>query len=418
MKAGHIRVKSAAERYAQTKSAAVYPTRSGRTGMGAFNPLGGQEAVIEGHKLYHPSELDNAIAKAYFKMCLAKSVNQGQLPENYRMNDHEKDLMNYALNECEWTGMIKGRDSDTGGIEVNRKKLSGMQVKALLDDSVSGGIEAAPVAFDDAIILIPILYGELFPHVDVQNVSRGRRMKGAAMQNPGFSSGYAEGTAIQPFNTSSFVSAFDTPIFPAVSAMEIGLDFEEDSPINFQNNITEQYGLKALEWLDRVIAVGDGVTEPEGIFTATGTTSVTSDNGPGGRATISDYEGLLFGLAKQFRNEPGAVCCYVANDTMYRRSRAIDVGPGDERRLFGMTHSDYTIMERPYKVQNDIPNGWIAHVNLKRYRMYRRLGLNIRVETAGRSLALTNTKLIVLRMRYGGRLTLGGACAVMLDAAA
>jgi hypothetical protein len=44
--------------------------------------------------------------------------------------------------------------------------------------------------------------------------------------------------------------------------------------------------------------------------------------------------------------------------------------------------------------------------------MYRRLGLMVRIETAGSTLALANLKLIVVRMRYGGNLTLGSAAAV------
>lgn len=415
-KAVQVRVKSAADRYARTQKAAVFPERTGRFGNGGRHPLAGQDATHQGRKMYHPSDLDTAVAGAYLKFCITQQMQKSDVPPSLRMTDHDNELLKHALHEMEWTGLFRGTDTDAGALSIHKKKLSDMHIKALLDDSVSGGIEAAPIAFDDAVIIYPVLYGELFPHVNVVNVTRGRRMKGAVMQNPSFTSGIAEGTAIQPFNTATFVSAFDTPIFAAVSAFEIGLDFEEDSPVDLGSKITEQYGLKALEWLDRVVAVGDGVTEPTGIFTATGTTTVLSDNGAGGPATVSDYEGLMFGVEKRFRNEPGAVLAYIANDTMYRRSRAIPVGPGDERRVFGMTHGDYTLLNAPYKVQNDIPNGKVAYGNLKRYRMYRRLGLNVRVETQGRSLAINNTKLLVLRMRYGGQPELGGAYAVMTDA--
>lgn len=412
------RVKSAAERYESTTKAATFPNRSGRNGDGAPHPFAGQDAYWGGKKLYHPSDLDRAIAGAFLKWSIECDLKRkGDVaPSALRMTDHDRDLFKYALHEKEWSGMFGGDDADTGASKVSRQKLTDFHIKALLDDTVSGGIEAAPVVFDDAIILIPVLYGELYPFINVVNIARGRRVKGATMANPSFTSGISEGTSIQPFNTASFVGAFDTPIYTATSAIEIGLDFEEDSPVDLGAAATEKYGEKALEWLDRVVAVGDGVTEPTGIFTSTGTTAVTSDNSTGGPVTVSDYEGLMFGVEKQFRAEPGAVLAYVSNDTMYRRSRAIQVGPGDERRVFGMTHGDYMLLDKPYKVQNNIPNGRVAFVNLKRYRMYRRLGLSVRVETAGRHLALNNTKLLVLRMRYGGQLELGGAAAVMTDA--
>lgn len=414
-----VRVKEAADTYSKTSKAAVYPERSGRHGEGSKHLLAGQPACYGKTALNHPSDLDKAIAASYFKWCVGSTAQPNQIPRGLRVTDHDKELMAYAMKHCQWSGIIKGRSEDgEDSRKIHRRKLTEWQVKALLDDSISGGIEAAPIAFDDSIILIPVLYGELFPFVNVVNVARGRRMKGALMQNPGFTSGIAEGTAITPFNTAAFVSAFDTPIYPAVAAMEIGLDFEEDSPVDLGSSIIENYGLKSLEWLDRVIAVGDGTTEPLGIFNTTGTTAVSSDNGAGGPPTVSDYEGLMFAMPKQFRTEPGSVPVYIANDTSYRRATSISVGPGDERRVFGMDHASYSIMGTNYKVQNNIGNSSIGYVNLKRYRMYRRLGLNVRVETGGRSLALNNTRLIVLRMRFGGQLETGGAAAVMTDAQA
>lgn len=411
-----VRVKSAAERYSSTKKSAVYPTNCGYKGDGSKHLLAGQPAMFGNQVIDHPSDLDKAVAGAYFKWSIRCSTPPQDIPAWCKMTEHDHDLVNWALRNCEWTGMLKGQCADEGATKVNRRKLNDMEVKALLDDSTSGGIEVAPIAFDDAIILIPILYGELFPLVNVVPVSRGRRMKGGAMSNPTFTSGTAEGTAITAFNTASFVSAFDTTIFPAVAAMEIGLDFEEDSPVAMGNQIIEQYGLQAMAWLDEQIAVGDGTTEPQGVFTNTSTTSVGSDAGPGGPLAVSDFEGLMFGVGKQYRNEPGAACVFLANDTMYRRARAIPVGSDDQRRVFGMDHASYQLLDKPFKINNNCANGRLAFVNLRRYRMYRRLGLTVRIETTGKTLALANTRLIVLRMRWGGQLETGSAAAVMTDA--
>lgn len=417
---GNTRVKvlSAAETYSKTTKQALYPERSGLKGEGTPHLLAGRPAQFGKFNLDHPSELAKAIGGAYFKWCVKSqaALTGTSVPTALQMNQHEKDLLLYALNEERWSGLVKGTCTDSGALKVPRRKLSEFEIKAVLDDTVSGGIEISPVVFDDAIILTPVLYGELFPYVNMQNVSKGRRIKGGSMLNPTFTSGIAEGTAVQPFNTSGFVQAFDTTIFSAVGAIELGADFEEDSAVDLGGQIIDAYGFKALEWGDRVIAIGDGVTEPTGIFNTTGPRIVLSANGAGGPLAVSDTEGLMFGVDKQFRNEAGAMCVYLGNDTMYRRIRAIPIGPGDERRIYGMDHGSYMVSEKPYKVQNNVANGRLAFVNLKRYRMYRRLGLAVRIETAGRQLALSNTKLIVLRMRFGGQLELGGAAALMNDA--
>lgn len=412
---GNARVKGVAERYSHTKSEIFYPaTKKG----GTAHPFAGQKASYCGEQLMTASRLGKAVSQAYFKWTLANSCAKHDIPRGLVMTDEDRDLVNFALHEMEWSGVVKTRDEGYDWEhKVNRRKLTEIEIKAMLDDATSGGIEIAPIEFDDALVTIPVLFGELFPLVNVVDVSRGRRMKGGAVGNPTFAAS-TEGTAITPFDTTAFVSAFDTNIYVAAAAMEIGMDFEEDSPTNIGSIIMEKYGEKAQEWLDEQIAIGDGTTEPEGIFTASGTTSVASDLGVSGPATVGDYEGLMFAVPKQYRASKGSRNVFVGNETSYRRARAIPVGPADERRVFGMTHADYMLLDTPYKIQASIANSQTAYVNMGYYRMYRRLGFNVRMENTGNYLAIRNMRLIVCRMRYGGRLELGAACAVTPDAQA
>ncbi len=413
LKPGGVRVKSATEQYTKERTAATFPMKSGFAGSGADHPFGGRPAVFDNRPLYHPSELDKAVSGAYLKLSIQASTPPTEIPRSLKMTDHDRDLINYALHEMEWTGLIHGEGSEDFRCQaVDRRKLTEFERKGLLDDTVSGGIEAAPIVFDDAVILTPVLYGELFPFVNVVNITRGRRIEGFSMGNPTFTSGVSEGATITPFNTAAFIQAFDTSIFVAAAVMEIGMDLEEDSPADIGGIVTERFGLKFLELLDFYVAEGDGTTQPQGIFNAPGTTIVPADNGLAGPVTIGDYEGLMFGVSKAFRNEPGAMTCFVSNDTDYQRAKGIPVGETDARRVFGMDHLDYKMFGKPYKIQNDIPNGSRAFVNLKRYRMYRRLGLNTRVESSGQYYATRNLKAIIMRARMGGQLELGGAMAV------
>ena len=410
--ASQVRVVGAEEQYSTTKSAAICPKGHIKAG---------QVAEIYGRGLDTSSQLDKAVAGAYFKWAVRNSMGSQGVPRGLKMTDHDDQLMQYALHKMSWSGVVGGSGTEGSGVsKIDSRKLSDVEIKALIDDSTSGGLEAAPVAFDDAVILTPVLHGELFPLVNVVPISRGRRVEGFSLGNPTFTSGTAEGTAIGLFDTSSYISAFDTTVFNAVGAMEIGMDFEEDSPVNIGTLVAQRYGEKAMEWLDNQIMNGDGTTEPQGILNASGTTTVSSTNGATGPATVDDYEGLMFGLSKEYRSAADrARQVFISNDTSYKRARAIAVGSGDVRRVFGMetnTHGDYSLLGHDVKIQNDTTNADIAFCNLRYYRMYRRLGLNIRVETGGKELAQKNLKLVVVRMRFGGQLEQGGAAAKIVDA--
>lgn len=407
--AANVRVKGAHEQYSDTKSAARYSEYH----KNSF--LRSKPAQLAGRNLDHSSELDKAIVGAWFKYC-ANASSRGQLPRGLKMTEHDKQLVQYAMHEKAWTGIINGSGSeDHGAIKVDNRKLSDFEVKALIDDSTSGGLEAAPIAFDDAVILTPLLHGELFPLVNIVNISRGRRIEGASIGNPTFAAG-TEGTALTVFDTSSFVSAFDTTVFEAVGGMEIGLDLEEDSPVNLGALVAQAYGEQALKWLDTQIANGDGTTEPQGVINASGIGTVSSANGTTGPPKVDDYEGLLFGVAKQFRNPADRErTVFCGTETSYQRARSIAVGSSDVRRVFGMDHEDYRLLGHSYKINEEQGNTKVWFANLRHYRMYRRLGLNIRVETGGKELATKNLSLIVVRMRYGGKMEQGGAASVSTD---
>lgn len=395
-------VKHVKDMFSNTKSALFHKHRM----------LEGMPVTCGGRQMNTASDLEKAVAGAYYRMCV-NSLTRGA---HGRMRDLDKQLMEYALREVAWTGVLNPTRDGEGGMEINMRCMSDMERKALLDDVTSGGVEAAPIFFDDMVITTPLLFGELFPLVELVNIPRGRRIEGVTMSNPTIASHTAEGTSISLFTTTSYIGALDTTIFNAVGAMEIGMDFEEDSPINIGQIVTQKYGEAAQVWLDRVVATGNGSTEPTGIFTASGTVAVSSVNGTSGPLAIADAEQLMFGVAKQYRNTKGSRNIFLGPEVMYRRFRAVPVGTADQRRVFGMDHASYSLMDYPFKVQNDIPDGSVAYANMGYYRMYRRLGMNLRVETAGQTLALKNLMCIILRMRFGGQPTLGSAFATMEDA--
>jgi HK97 family phage major capsid protein len=264
--------------------------------------------------------------------------------------------------------------------------------------------------FDDMVITTPLLFGEFYPNVNVVPITRGRRIEGVSFGVPTIQSGGSDNENIDLFTTTAFVAAFDTTIFTADAAIEIGLDFLSDSPVDVTGIVVDGYSRQLLAWLDDQICNGDGTTEPEGILVASGTTAVA---GGSAAPTVGVYESFFFGVAKKYKQGyPADRLQFGANETTYARARAIAVGASDARRIFGMTHGDYMLMGHKYGINENIANTKAFFANMARYRMYRRLGMTIKATTEGQTLVRKNLMMISCRSRWGGRIEIAASAAV------
>lgn len=409
---GSIRVKGAWEQYDTTTKSLTYPerTKSGRPHPHAGRPV--MNYNERGSVINESSERDMAVIGAFSKFLCAKAQKGGSSQFGYQsLPGHDKELLHFAMEKMNWGGSSVGDDYE----DISHRKLTPNEQKALIDDATSGGLEAAPIVFDDNVIQTPLLHGELFPLVNVVPLERGRRVEGVSTGTVTGSWGGVDDTAISLFNTASYVAAFDTTIFRWEGAIRIGLDFLSDTPINFAQHITSQYGERLLEDLDDVIADGNGTTQPEGIMQKTGITSISF----GGTTSLGNYESLRFGVAKpEHRANVKASAVFCGNETSYQRARAIPVGAADARRLGGMDYDSYSWMERPYKINESLANTEVFYAVLARYRMHRRRGLTMRSSTEGDTLLRNNEMLMVAMARYGGQLERGAAGAITTDAPA
>lgn len=400
---GNVRVKAASESYDGTRRAATWVKENDKhdyaKGMPAFIWEGSENGGVEmGTKRYidEPSQLDKAKMAAVLKWKCGAALGRQVL------NEHEMQLLKECLHKDRWVGAIHKTPHFIGS-----RMLKDFDVKAVLDDATSGGQEAVPEFFDSEVIRTPLLYGELAPYIQYVPVSRGSSADGFSIGTPTFVS-TASGSAITPFTTTSFVSAFDTTFFPASCAFEWGLDFESDAHPNFFAAVMAQIGDEAKRWLDEQIAVGDGTTEPQGIFTASGTAVTATSSHTFSSLVYADVIKLAFGIGKEAReNWGGSYTRFVMNDAQYRVLMGIATGvTGDTRPIFGMGWRDYVLGDWPVSVQGNISNGNLGLCNLRGYRMYRRQGIQFLQEEAGRTLRLANSKLLLARMRWGGQLTL------------
>jgi HK97 family phage major capsid protein len=399
-----VRVKAAVESYDSTKTALHYPEK---TEKGTPHSLAGKRVRCFDRALDTSSERDKALAGVWAKFQVwgvTPRVAGSAHAAWERFSEHEKSLLCYLAEECDW-------DDSTETASRTRKGYPG-GIKQLIDDAASGGFEAAPIVFDDEVIQTPLLHGELYPLVHEKPIERGRRIEGVSTGTVTGGWGGVDDTAVALFNTANYVAAFDTTIYRWEGAIRIGLDFLSDTPIDFNAHVTAQYGQRLLEDLDDVIATGNGTTQPQGIMNAAGATVVAF----GAATNLANYEGLRFSIAKpEHSSDMKASAVFCGTETSYSRAIGIPVGAADARRVFGTlsgpNYDGYSIMQRPYKINESLTNQQIFYAIMKRYRMYRRKGLAVRTSTEGDTLIRRNEVLIVVMARYGGQQERGATIA-------
>lgn len=379
---GGARVKRPSERYSTTKSVGKHATT-------------GQIVRDEhGKAVELPSELENAKAGALCKMLARKAG----LP--VELNEHEKGLVEECFND-DWCGEIGGEP---------QKSIPGGRVKALINDSTSGGADAVPIWWDNNLVTFSLLHSQLMPYVDTVEVSRGSSVEGASIGNPTVTWGTNEGTAVSTFDTAGLVAGVDTPIHRVTCAVEVGREWLSDTPSDAGRRLTENIGQSLLASIDNCIANGAG-SQPEGLFNASGITDIGNPAaGAGGAWAVTDVEELLFSVPKQYR-EANLNPCYVMNDTTYSRIRGISVGAADARRVFGMQEEEYKLFGHRALIQNDIANNLAAFLCMKKYRLYRRQGFSVRWEFGGKELSLKNLGLLLAVGRFGGKIVDANAVA-------
>jgi HK97 family phage major capsid protein len=396
-----IRVKSVGEKYSRS----TVTLKHAKSGELIRDPWGREPQSM--------SELNHAKAGAFLKKLAKKAGIQPAV-----LTEEDNALLELTYGE-KWCG-------DYGG-QYCHDAIDGMRMKDLLSDSVSGGTNAVPFWFDVDLVSFPLLQGELFPYVDVRNVPRGNSVHAASVANPTVTWDVAEGTEINLFDTSSFIAAIDSTIFPVTCAITVGRDFLADSPADVGRVITENIGMRLGNELDKIVAVGNGSTQPTGIFVASGTDSVNAANTTSGPPVLSDYSALLFGIGKQYRNAAGR-CCFISNDVSYQRSRNLQVAQAtafytgatpsvvNQLPLMGIdSFNAYSGLGWPWRISPSCANGEIAFGAMAKYRMYRRLGFEIRWITEGLELARRNEVALIVRGRFGGQPIDTNAFAVQTD---
>lgn len=405
-----IRVKQVIERYSTLTVKAVRNCKTTHPEHKIVRKHGSH-----GEPLDMPNELSKALGAVWFKFMIGGIKG---------MTENDMAILKYILHKEKF--IIHGNDADEGAVNpthikaprlLDAKEIHDMVTKAtvVIGDATSGGSYATPEFFDTNFILLPILGGELAPLCNIVDVPRGLSAQGFTMGNPSWTSGSTEGTAITAFTTDSFLGNHDFTFFRAAGAIKFGLNFLEDATPGILDATMGRIMAKAGEWLDEQVAIGDGTTEPEGIFTASGTSNVTIATATTGPYVLADFTELLFALAKAYRYAfDKSKLAFVMTDQTYYLVRSIATGvTGDTRLVFGMDIEDYKLFNHPVAiVATGLTNDQFAFMQCGGYRLYRRQGPKFRQTAEGITNFLANQMVLAYDMRYGGGLDRGGYAAV------
>lgn len=367
-----------------------------KSGQPVENPFTGRPAEL-------PSKQDHLKAGVLFrKLALRSGIAIRPLDSD------EQRVWETMQEQDRWCGNENGSDTDDSGW---CKSVAPGTVKALLSDNTSGGLSIVPEWFDENIVTFPLLNGELFPFIDLVEMPTSHLIQTASIGNPTVIWGTAEGTGVSLFSTAALIAAITGTVFPVTCAIEIGKDHLSDAAVDVGAYLLQNVGQRMSAELDKVIAVGDGTTQPQGIQSASGIAAVPNDNGVGGPPTVGDYESLMFAIGKNYRTA-GWNPSFIANDVSYRRGRSINIGPYDARKVFGMDYQSYQMMDYPYRIAPDLSNSKILFGCLKKYRLWRRQGFSIQWTSEGQTLVLKNTVILVVRGRFAGKVVDANAFAM------
>jgi HK97 family phage major capsid protein len=384
---GSPNTKAASARYSNVR----YPAKHSKTGQ-VLRDRKGEELLL-------PSERELAIMGAIWKQMAVKAgLCQGSLSE------HEKELLADSFRDT-WVGQHDGKE----------RFLSGAQAKTIFSESSTGGIFVNPSWFDSAVITPSLLNQEVLPYVNRVEMPRGDNIETARIDHPTVTWAENEQTPMTEFDPTDLINQITASVHAVSCVVIVGRDMLSDAAVDLGRILAGLISERMGEELDRVICNGNGTTEPLGLFSG-GSTVVPSTNGSSGSFAIGDVENMMKTLGKQYRANKGPSLRWLSNDTSYWRLRGLPVGAGDARRLFGQDWENYMLAGRPYSIQNDIHNTRLFFGDLAKYRLYSRNSFEQRWVDGGKTLALANEAMLLIRGRFGGRYMLPDAGVVMTTA--
>lgn len=406
----YVNVKGYFDRYGDTKTALTY-----KSGASKLLGLNGRPMQYNGKDVNESTDRTKAMSALWLKFQL--------FPE--RLTEDEEARIQWILHREKFHVPNAKNDTEARLLTEHErhqvwdfnKHFYSRGLKALIDDSTSGGEYSIPEFFDMDMIITPTLASEnILSYCNVVPVPRGTSAQNFILGRPTIAAANTEGVAVGLFSTTGFLVDHDTPFFRAAGFIEIGKNFAEDAHPRLVAEIQNQYMESYRLWVNEQIMVGDGTTEPKGVTVSSGTTDVTPANPSTNTVVLNDLFDLLFGVGKAHRMRGGSGnAIYVGTENSYQRFRRLATGvTGDTRLVFGDNIESYAIFDHPFLIEEQgLTNSDLVFFQAKGYRWYQRQGPRFIREDRGDTLVRKNTFIVGLDTRAGGQLDEGAFAAVV-----
>ena len=180
-----------------------------------------------------------------------------------------------------------------------------------------------------------------------------------------------------------------------------------DSAVNLVDLLTQLFAEATSRERDKMIVLGDGSDQPEGVFSASGVTNVDSAVGS---ISYADLVRMDETVLEQYRVDPSLA--WITNQTVRRYIRTIKDSSGQPVLMRDPLNqkAPATLMGHPLLINPNVPSGMIALGCLSKYWIMDREELGFESTTQGGDTFKKHQVGLKLWERWDGKLVLTSNC--------
>ena len=254
------------------------------------------------------------------------------------------------------------------------------QIKAMVGSSDAAGGYVIPTGFVAEMLHDEVEASELLPYVRVINV--GVRAGSIPSVDSRSSITWSDTENNDTGESDPTLAEFTWTSHTARAYAYISNELVDESAVDIVAEVRRQFSEAMAEELDKVIAIGDGSTQPMGLFSNTDITTVTA-TAAFTRAKALAVAGAVGQKYKkgQGPNKPTRWVMREATKTFFKELEGTTNHPVYKTD----PNSEQDIMPEgyPISIQNDAPAGRVVFGNLNRYILTRLKGVTIGADRGG-----------------------------------
>ena len=178
-----------------------------------------------------------------------------------------------------------------------------------------------------------------------------------------------------------------------------------DAAVDLVDLLTQIFADAVSRERDKVICIGDGSTQPEGIFSASGVTSVSSI----GSITYDKLLEIDESIAEQYRSDPSLV--WVTNQTVRRYVRGLKDDNGMPLLQMPLERgAPMTLLDHPLLINKNVPSGYLALGVMQKYWIADREEMGFESTTTGGDTFKKHQVALKIWERWDGKLVYKTDC--------